>query len=309
MEYYNVETVRENVLLVKAKNEGKFPYSHSILILDDEIVLIDTGCGIEILKQLKREYNINCVINSHTHPDHSAGNWVFRNKPIYVPEEGFNTSGNLDALSKRFMSEELRQVWQEFVKKQMRFGPCKPTDSYGRRTLFNFGDTILEPIYTPGHTKDHYCFFDRKKKILFSFDYDLTSFPWYGHRESSIPEFRESVRELKALSSKIVVSSHKGIITENINAEFDRYCRIIDERDEKILSLLNRGKTIDQLVEYAPFYGKFPYAEPLLRYWERQMIKKHLEQLTIQGRIKKTSMSTYHRHSCRNSVFRPVQHP
>jgi hypothetical protein len=112
-------------------------------------------------------------------------------------------------------------------------------------------------------------------------------FPWYGLRESSIPEFRESVRKLKALSPKVVVSSHRGIVTGDIAAEFDRFCRRIDARGEKILSLLDSAKTIEQLVELAPIYGSFPYMEPLLRFWEAQMIGKHLEQLEADGRVKR----------------------
>jgi hydroxyacylglutathione hydrolase len=247
--------------------------------------LIDTGCGIETLKKLRSEYDVSYVINSHTHPDHSAGNWVFKDRPIHVPAEGFDTSGDVVALSQRFVSKKLARFWQGFVKKHLGFKDCKPTSSYDNRTVFDFGKTTLEPIYTPGHTKDHYCLYEQREGILFSFDYDLTSFPWYGHRESSVPEFRESVIKLKALSLRVAVSSHRGIITENIGAEFDRFCQIMDERDEKILSLLEGESSIDQLVERAPIYGNFPYAGSLLRYWEGQMIKKHLEQLEIQGKV------------------------
>jgi len=284
---FNEEAITDNIFLVKGKNEGRFPYSHSILILDEDLVLIDTGCGIRILKQLKRKYDVSYVINSHTHPDHSAGNWVFKDRPLYVPEEGLNTSGNVVALSKRFVSRKLTQVWQGFAKKQMKFKDCRPTDSYSRRTVFNFGKTTLQPVYTPGHTKDHYCFIEPRERILFSFDYDLTSFPWYGHRESSIPQFRESVKKLRALSPQVVVSSHRGIITRNIDAEFDKFYRIIDERSERILSLLESEKTIDQLVEFAPIYRNFRYVEPLLRYWEGQMIKKHLKQLKTTQKVRR----------------------
>ncbi|MDH5375586.1 MAG: MBL fold metallo-hydrolase [Candidatus Bathyarchaeota archaeon] len=273
-----------------------------MLILDEEIVLIDTGCGIENLNQLRTEYDVSYVINSHTHPDHSAGNWVFKDRPIRVPEEGFDTSGNVVALSQRFVSEKLARFWQAFVKKHMGFKDCKPTSSYGRRTIFNFGKITLEPIYTPGHTKDHYCFYEKREGILFSFDYDLTSFPWYGHRESSIPEFRESVKKLKALSPRVAVSSHREIITENVGAEFDRFYKIIDERDEKILSLLESEKTINQLVECAPIYGNFPYAGSLLRYWEGQMIKKHLEQLEIDGRVKKVAGVPYYKRTRHSEI-------
>lgn len=286
-ETMKLEAITDRIFVVQGKNKGRFPSSHSILILDRDIVLVDTGCGIAKLKDLRKEYDVSFVINSHSHPDHSAGNWVFKDRPIYVPEEGFETSGDLVALSKRFVNKELARKWRKFVKETMDFKNCKPTKGYNEKRLFEFGKTTFKPIYTPGHTKDHYCFYEPRERILFPFDYDLTSFPWYGHRESSIPEFKESIRKLKLLSPEIVVSSHRGIIAENINAEFDRFCKILNKRDERILSLLGNGKTIDQLVDYAPIYGKFSYAESILRYWESEMIKKHLKELAIYGKIEK----------------------
>jgi len=286
-----IEALTDCIYLIKGENISSFPPSYSILIRDEEVVLIDTGCGIENLKKIKKEHGIDYVINSHAHPDHAAGNWVFEGSPIHVPEEGFAVSGNMAALSEVFSNKELAQVTQGYMKNLWGFRDCSPTGSYNERTVFRFGKTTLEPIYTPGHSKDHYCLYEPNERILFSSDYDLTLFPWYGLRESSIPEFRESVGKLKALSPRVVVSSHRGTITEDINFEFDMFCRRIDARDGKILSLLDSAKTMGQLVELAPVYGSFPYMEPLLRFWEAQMISKHLKQLEIDGRVKRQGSS------------------
>jgi glyoxylase-like metal-dependent hydrolase (beta-lactamase superfamily II) len=282
-----VEALTDSVYLIKGENISSFPPSYSILIRDEEVVLIDTGCGIENLKRIKKEYGIDYIINSHAHPDHTAGNWVFGDRPIHVPEEGFDVSGNMAALAEAFSNKELAQVTQGYMKDLWGFRDCPPTESYSERTVFRIGKTILEPIYTPGHSKDHYCLYEPNEGILFSFDYDLTLFPWYGLRESSIPEFKSSVEKLKALSPKMVVSSHRGVVTGDIDAEFDRFCQRIDARGKKILSLLETGKTIEQLVKLAPIYGSFPYMEPLLRFWEAQMIGKHLKELETDGRVKR----------------------
>jgi glyoxylase-like metal-dependent hydrolase (beta-lactamase superfamily II) len=282
-----VEALTDSIYLIKGENISSFPPSYSILIRDEEVVLIDTGCGIENLKRIKKEYGIDYVINSHAHPDHAAGNWVFEDRPIHVPEEGFDVSGNMAALAEVFSNKALAQVTQGYMRNLWGFKDCLPTESYNEGTVFEFGKTKLKPIYTPGHSRDHYCLYEPNERILFSFDYDLTLFPWYGLRESSIPEFKESVGKLKALSPKMAVSSHRGIVTGDISAEFDRFCHRIDARGKKILSLLDTGKTIEQLVELAPIYGSFPYMEPLLRFWEAQMISKHLKQLETDGRVKR----------------------
>ena len=68
---HQLQRITDDIFLVQGKNKGRFPFSHSTLIFgESKIILIDTGCGIENLKSLKNEFQINCIINSHTHPDY-----------------------------------------------------------------------------------------------------------------------------------------------------------------------------------------------------------------------------------------------
>ena len=288
----HLQRLSNNLYLVQGTNNGRFPFSHSILIVNNqkEAVLIDTGCGIEQLNQLKEQYHIYRIINSHSHPDHTAGNWLFQDdvESIEVPLQGFNTSGDIFALSERFTEPgEIAKKWRNYFPKIMGMRDCKPTHSFDEKSDFNFGDVTLLPIHTPGHTIDHYAFYEPNKKILFSFDIDLTSFgPWYGHRESSIPEFKDSIERLKELDIKILVSSHRSLVTDRIYEQLDSFYQIFDERAKKLYTLLNKGIIkIDQLIEQKPIYGNFPYAEPVMRFWEGEMIKKHIEELQQQGKL------------------------
>jgi len=280
-----LEAINDHIFLVQGENMGRFPRGHAILIEGDEVVLIDTGCGISRLETLKREFSVNTVINSHTHPDHSAGNWIFQGLSIFVPKEAFSTAGNLIGLSHRFVNEELAPVWRNFAQTEMGFKNCPPTHQYKTDTVFQFEDLVLQPIYTPGHTIDHYCFYLANERLLFAFDYDLTSFPWYGHEESSLADFRQSIAKLRALPTDIIVSSHRGIIRNNIQTEWKAYVQRLDARSHQILTLLDSPQTLDRLVETAPIYQKFPYQERLLRYWERIMIHQHLKELEKAGKV------------------------
>ncbi|WXG47322.1 MAG: MBL fold metallo-hydrolase [Candidatus Atabeyarchaeum deiterrae] len=286
------EQIAPNIFLVHGKNNGRFPYSNSVLVAGNEgkFTLVDTGCGIDVLRTIKEKFNVNCIINSHTHPDHSAGNWLFRDSvsAIYVPREGYDTSGNIVALSERLAEPGfLAEYWRDFVAKVMDFRNCRPTDMYDEKKSFEFGTVALLPIHTPGHTLDHYCLYEPNQRILFSFDYDLSPFgPWYGHRESSIPLFKNSIEKLRKLDIRILVPGHGNVIETDIRDQLSAFSSKFDERDTRVLSLLEpKGKTIDQLVEMAPIYGKYPYAEPLLRYWEGKMIEKHLEGLISKEKV------------------------
>jgi glyoxylase-like metal-dependent hydrolase (beta-lactamase superfamily II) len=192
------------------------------------------------------------------------------------------------ALSERLAEPGwLAEYWRDFVSKVMNFKDCRPTDSYSGETVFEFGEIRLQPIHTPGHTVDHYCLYEPNLRILFSFDYDLTSFgPWYGHRESSISAVRESIRRLEKLDISILVSGHGETVRSSIKGRLRDFCSKIGERSQKILDTLTAsGKTLEMLVNDAPIYGRYPYAEPLLRYWEGNMIRKHLEELIDQQRV------------------------
>jgi hypothetical protein len=66
---------------------------------------------------------------------------------------------------------------------------------------------------------DHYCFYEPSAKVLFSSDYDLSAFgPWYGHRESNIDSFKDSVELLKKLDIAVSAPSHGAIVTKDISA-------------------------------------------------------------------------------------------
>ena len=181
----------------------------------------------------------------------------------------------------------LSDFWREWVSETMDFRNMKVDNWFDAHSTIEIGNIILNPIHTPGHTADHYCFYESKKKILFAFDYDLTSFgPWYGHRESDISQFKDSIKRIMELDIDIFVSGHKGIITDNIKARLEKYLSKFDENENKVLNLLREGdKTLDEMTQLAPIYGAFPYAQPLLKYWEGNMIKKHLDDLIMSGGV------------------------
>lgn len=276
--------------LVTAENNGRFPFAHSFLVDGATCTLIDTGCGMDAVDELQRERKVDFVISSHSHPDHTALNWKFDGAPIYAPQYAADTFGNFDVLGERFTEPgELASEWRKYVGSVMNFKTALPTHTYADGYVFDFGKLSLVAIYTPGHTVDHTCFFEPTHGVLLSFDIDLTSFgPWYAHRESDIAVFEESMRKVMALKPRVIASSHKGIIADDIDLRLRRYLNVFDARDRTLRDLMARPRTLDELVGLSPFYQGYPYAETLLRYWEGQMIRKHLARLVERGDVIET---------------------
>ena len=276
--------------LVPAENNGRFPFAHSFLVDGATRALIDTGCGMSVVDSLQREQKIDFVIASHSHPDHTALNWRFDGTPIYAPQYAADTLGDFDALGDRWTAPgELAREWRKFVSNVMNFKPTLPTHTFADGKVFDFGKISLVAIHTPGHTVDHTCFFEPTQGALLSFDIDLTSFgPWYGHRESDIAAFEDSIRRVIALKPRVIASSHKGIVTDDIELRLRRYLSVFDARDRLLLDLMPRPRSMEELVSFSPFYQGYPFAETLLRWWEEQMIRKHLARLIERGDVIET---------------------
>ena len=267
------------------ENKGRFPFSHSFIVEGSTRVLIDAGCGPRAVDTLLEQHPVDFVISSHSHPDHTALNWKFIGSPIYAPRYAADTFGNFELLGERFVDRGPRVAeWRQFVTGAMNFKTALPTHTYADGDVFDFGGISLVAIHTPGHTVDHMCLFEPASAVLLTFDIDLTSFgPWYGHRESDLDAFERSIRKAMELRPRVVVSSHKGIITDGIQARLQRYLDVFEERDQLLLELLPQVASLEELVTLSPFYQSYPFAAPLLRFWEEQMIQKHLDRLVQRG--------------------------
>ncbi len=280
--------VVDDIFLVPGDKEGRFPYSHSLLVRGDPTVLVDTGCGLERLKALKRDIRIDIVVHSHSHPDHMSCSRVFRETGTWFPVETPPGVHDFDSLAERFLDGgETGRVWQGFVSSVMGFRPPeKPSFRYGHGHVFDTGTAKLEAVYTPGHCIDHYCFWEEERRVLFLSDLDLSNFgPWYGHRESSLRDFRESIRRVSRLNASVALSSHKPPIAENIPEALEDYEKGIERQRQKLLESLTEDMTERRLLDISPIYNNsFPVLQ-VQRNFEKWMIRHLLRELIDEGLV------------------------
>lgn len=283
-----IEEIVEGLFLVPGANRGRFPWSHSILTVGDRVVLFDTGCGTEAIQQIKKRYNVDLVINSHTHPDHFSGNHYFQGCELWVPEMFAGILADLEKMSVRLAGGgKPAQEWLRLVREVLGHVPTPPTGTFRDGDLIDTGNLRFRAVHTPGHTADHFCFFEEDKGILLSFDIDFTRFgPWYGHDECDIDDFCGSLRRVLELKPRMVVSSHRRPITEEIEKEIASFASVFSQRDEKILRLLDAGPaTPEKLADHSPIYGVRDSGFALAHYFESRMIEKHLELLERKGLV------------------------
>jgi len=282
--------ITKRLNLVVGFNRGRFPSGHAFLVKDEVCALIDSGCGIEIMENVRDAFPIDLIINSHGHPDHCAGNWLWPDVPLYAPQEGMGTHGRLSKLARRFFGDSpLADMWPEWIRKMMGFQDRAATHFFGNGHVFDFGDLKLHAVHTPGHTADHYCFLEPKNGILLSFDIDLTPFgPWYGNLESDLTQLRQSLAAVQLLEPKTIATSHSEIFQEDMGGALQSYAAVLDARNDAILRLIKDGvATRNSLIESAPIYGRYPYVPHLLRWFEGRMLDLHVEEMIVDGRIRR----------------------
>ncbi len=238
-----LETVplTKNLSVIRGNNQGRFPMSHAFLVQDQVSALIDTGCGLDLLALVQTRFHIDLIINSHGHPDHSPGNWMFPDVPLFAPRVGADSHGRLLPLSHRFLGAgQLADHWRQWIRQIMGFQDREPTDYFDDGYVFDFGKLKLHAIHTPGHTGDHFCLYEPENRLLLSFDIDLTPFgPWYGNLESSLADFRQSLTKIRRLDPLMIASSHAEVISENVARSVDKYANVLDQRTDNLKRLLD----------------------------------------------------------------------
>lgn len=272
--------ITDRISFIEAPNKGKFPYCHCLFIDDDKRALIDTACGRENLEELVTG-QVDIIVNSHFHEDHIANNHYFPNAEVWM--HGLDAPGarSMAAFLKYYGFDEFggEKLGQDFVDSiDLHASPVHRELVDGQ--VLDFGHVKMQVVHTPGHTPGHCAFYEEKTGLLFSGDIDLSSFGgWYGHRCSNLDDFITSIDKSLELDPQIIVSSHKGIITDDIPGRLHRYKQVIYHKENEIIKALQSPQTVEQLSDRQIIYGENNMLTPLLKWFEKMSVVQHLQRL------------------------------
>lgn len=184
---------------------GNSPYDANAYLVDGTILVdvgIDGGYIIsELEKHIKLE-NLETIILTHCHYDHSAGSGAvaeFTGAKIAIHKDDAPLLTSAQASASLLFGNKAPDVLPDILLKGGEF----------------FGE--LEVIHTPGHTPGGICLYSREAKILFSGD---TVFPdgsfgrtdLYGGNASRLIE---SIKKLTLLEVEVVYPGHGYVIKNN----------------------------------------------------------------------------------------------
>jgi glyoxylase-like metal-dependent hydrolase (beta-lactamase superfamily II) len=271
--------------LLEAPERGRFPYCNSLIVGRGQELLIDAGYGLD-RRLAAHGWRPERVAVSHAHPDHVASLWAFADAELWSPVQRSEIFWRYEPMGRRFGGEKFAELWISGVK-ELGIQEVAADHHFDDGHVFDTGDVRLHCIHSPGHVDDHYVFFEPHHGVVFTCDIDLTRVgPWYAQTEGNIELFLESIDRVAALEPRVLVSSHKKIMTDDIPGRLRRYADIIRQRDDTLVSLLKAPASLERLIDANPFFGDLSRSDDLFRFWEGNMIAKHLDRLAAAGAVR-----------------------
>jgi len=279
------QEISPGLFFVPAAGNGRFPFCHSLAADGDTRLLIDTGFGSNETIDGTKGWRPDAVYVSHAHPDHVASLWTFTDAEIWSPVQRSDIFWRFEPMSVRYGGPDHASTWLEMVK-DTGIREVTADHHFDDGHVIDTGIATIVCRHAPGHTDDHYVFHEPNHGIVFTCDIDLSRFgPWYAQTEGNIDLFLASIRMVAELEPRLVVTSHKGIISDDIQGRLQRFAGVIHRRDELLLEMLDPPATIDQLIDRSPIFHAEPPLSAVFRYWEGNAIQKHLDRLEMHGAV------------------------
>jgi len=285
---------------------GAFPRCNTLVVKSGELVVVDPGCSVEALRSLLAGLdlelrNIDTIILSHIHPDHITNTLRLNrlSKCRIAANEITAPLFNNKEEMKRFLGfkegHPVRRLWEQMVNERMHGaldeGRVDEVLSDGDKIALN--DLTLKMVMTPGHLPDHMCVEITEPRYIFGADIDCTPFgPFYGHPNSSIESFKETIRKLQETHYSCLISGHleKPAVDDYKSALRD-YLAHFDTREEKVLRAVRNGaRSINDIMVNPIIYPSL--SSPVMLQFERWMVEHHVTSLIRHGRLVESERDT-----------------
>ncbi|MFJ7639003.1 MBL fold metallo-hydrolase [Peribacillus sp. NPDC097206] len=248
-----------DVVCVKGTPEGnKSGMSVNVFLTDG--MLVDTGAKI-LLKELTPFFetaDYDMVALTHYHEDHTGGAaWIqeHRNVPIYIHPM------SLDICAKDAEYPDYRRVF---------WGDRDAFKAEPLGGVVHSRTQTWEPIFTPGHSRDHMVYLNHSNGMLFSGDLFVTPKTKLVLREESIPFIMESIKKLLRYDFVEVFCCHAGYVP-NGKEMFERKLSYLENLRGEILRLHDQGLEVHEIQQNV-LPNRYPLIEISGHEWDSEHI-------------------------------------
>lgn len=259
----------DRVSTVLGQNPGPFtgPGTNTYLVgTGKRPILLDTGIGLDVYDPLLKQglaetrngaTELQEIVITHVHQDHIGG----------TP----HIQAQFGAL------QVSKKAWPEKDE-----GCDFPLNYIEDGTIIETDGATLRAIHTPGHAKDHLCYYLEEEKSLFTGDLVLgagtTVIPEEG---GGLTEYLPSLRKLLALDLSVIYPAHGPAIREPYK-KLNEYIAHRELREQQVLDALRAG------LSEIPVMVKRIYVDvpEFLHQAAAGSVRSHLIKLEKEGAVK-----------------------
>jgi glyoxylase-like metal-dependent hydrolase (beta-lactamase superfamily II) len=170
----------------------------------DSSLLIDAGFGMGNLRDFVKTLTTKplIIVNTHSHPDHTGGNYEFL--LVYIGAKDLESAKPL--LNPKVIEQMTSQVLPhitiadslKFPESQVKKTTLIPLED---NHVFKLGDRDVRVINVPGHTPGSIFLLDEKSRTLYTGDNMQTT--WLFFKESlSVEAYLKSLKKLNRIKGK-----------------------------------------------------------------------------------------------------------
>ncbi|WP_338450005.1 MBL fold metallo-hydrolase [Niallia oryzisoli] len=237
--------------------------------------LIDTGLytseGMAIWEDLiSSGIKIEKVVLTHFHIDHIGFARWFQEKqqvPVFISSHGYEEmkkrrKGDYsDWAIELFQEHDGLQLFKTAIEEQIAIEEqmmyayeFEPDGLFDENQYILLGNEIYETIWTPGHSADHFCFYNHERQLMVIGDHIVEHFSPLILLESStdlnpLMSYYDSLEKMKDYSINLALPGH-GNLFENVNKRIEDIQSGHHYRMKQILeSLKDEEKTAGQMTQ------------------------------------------------------------
>ncbi len=198
-------------------------------------LIVDTGCphtAEEATKFIENvELNVNAILLTHYHEDHSGGAYLFKEK------------FNVDVFAPKKSMEILANPPEIPTYRQIVWGQPKPVKAIPLKTEMKIDDLVIKTLDTPGHSFDHVSFLIGHN--LFIGDLMANPNPVIILREEDSINVIESLKKLLKVNFEKAYGGHGIWKKDDVKTTLNNMLKL----KENVEALWRMGLNTEQITE------------------------------------------------------------
>lgn len=223
--------------------------------------IVDTGDDTEEVKEMWKQVipeisPIEKIVITHAHPDHlGLARWfkekydvpiwmadrsydeLLRNQTLFKDGKYYNPQANISLLHG---GPEIELEDEGYYK--LSIYEFEPDVLFKEDLDILLGDAMYRPIWTPGHSVDHYCFHCSETEVILVGDHLLNSINTVVISEyleqNSLNDYFNSIKKIEDLPAKYVLPGH-GELIDDLKTRIEKMRNHFDKRLKLTLSSID----------------------------------------------------------------------